>query len=499
MGHRVVAAWTWLERHPRRALVLCLLAAAMLRLPFVDAPLGDDEGGFLMVAGQWHGHGDGLYTNQWVDRPPMLFVVFKVAYLLGASFPVVRLIALVLGSVLIVAAWYAGAAIAGARGAVAAAAVAASVSTVFMLSGFQLTGELIAGAFVMVSCALLLQAMYGGRSHRHAIAFAFLAGIFASSAFLTKQNFIDAGVFAAVLLCIEAYRVWRLLVSGLVGLMLPLLVTVLWASSPDGPGLSRLWVAIFQFRKHSLRVVQHGSFAAPLERLEWMLVLFLATGMCFLVCQLLVAVRRSENSHALRIALVVMLLYAVLSIAAGASYWSHYLLQLVPVLAMGAALATRRQRRWLGGHATATYCLIASVLSALFGVVVLVSGHDTDAPHKILADYLRAASGPGDSLMLAYGSPSVIQTSGLSAPYMYSWSLPIRARDPHLTLFVRTLEGNNAPTWLVEVGEFDWWGLDTTQFQHARADGYRIVASVCGHDIYLRDGLSRTLPPTPAC
>jgi 4-amino-4-deoxy-L-arabinose transferase-like glycosyltransferase len=499
MGERLVALWTWLDRHPRRALAICLITAAAMRLPFVDAPLGDDEGGFLMVAGQWHGRGDALYTNQWVDRPPLLLLVFKLAYLLGASFPVVRLVGLVLGSVLIVAAWYAGAAIGGARGAVAAAAVATCISPLYLLSGFQLTGELIAGSFVMVSCALVLQAMYGGRSTRHAVLLAFFAGIFASFAFLTKQNFIDAGVFAAVLLCVESYRAWRLLVSGLAGLILPLLVTVLWANSADGPGLSRLWVAIFKFRKHSLRIIEHGSLAAPLERLKWMVVLFVATGMLFLVCQLVVAVRKSENSYGLRIALVVMLLYAVLSIGAGASYWSHYLLQLVPVLAMGAALATRRTRRWLGGYAVVTYCLLASVLTALFGIETLASGHEGDRPHEIMADYLREGSEPGDSVMLAYGSPSVIEMSGLSTPYMYSWSLPIRARDPHLTSFVNTLDGRNAPTWLVEVGDFDWWGLDTTPFKIARADRYRVVATVCGHDFYLHDGLTRTLPPTPAC
>jgi hypothetical protein len=500
MRHGVVAAWAWLEARPVRALVVCLVFAAALRLPFVNAPFVDDEGGFLMVAGQWHDRGTALYTNQWVDRPPLLLLVFRFAYLLGGSFVTVRLILLVVGSVLIAAAWHAGSVINGARGAVAAAVVAASVSASFAISGAVLTGEAVAGALVMVSCALVLEALARRHSRRTALLLALVAGSCASMAFLTKQNFVDAAIFAAVLLGIESYRAWRLLVSGVVGLVVPLIVTVLWAQSPDGPGLSRFWVAIFQFRKHSLKVIEHSNLAPPLARLRLLVLLFVATGIFFLCWQLVVAaVTRSEGPYALRIALIVMLFYAFFSVAAGASYWSHYLQQFVPVLAMGAALATRRTYRWLGGHAAATYTALASVTASVVGIVLVLTGHGVNAGDKVLADFLRAASAPGDSVMLAYGSPNVIEMSGLTTPYRYSWSLPIRARDPDLTDYVRVLDGRQAPTWLVEVGDFNWWGIDTPQFQHVRATRYRVVARVCGHDIFLLDGLTRALPPRPPC
>jgi hypothetical protein len=249
-----------------------------------------------------------------------------------------------------------------------------------------------------------------------------------------------------------------------------------------------------------LRVIEHSNLAPPLARLRLLAVLFVATGIVFLCWQLVVAaVTRSEGPYALRIALVVMLFYACFSVAAGASYWSHYLQQFVPVLAMGAALATRRTYRWLGGHAAATYTALASVAATAVGVALVLTGHGPNAGDKVLADFLRTASAPGDSIMLAYGSPNVIEMSGLTTPYRYSWSLPVRARDPDLTEYVRVLDGRQAPTWLVEVGNFNWWGIDTPQFQHARATRYRVVARVCGHDIYLRDGLTRSLPPRPPC
>jgi 4-amino-4-deoxy-L-arabinose transferase-like glycosyltransferase len=114
----------------------------------------------------------------------------------------------------------------------------------------------------MASCALVLDALYRRHSAQTAIVLAFAAGVCASLAFLTKQNFIDAGFFAAIMLGIESHRGCRLLISGLLGLVIPLLGTALWASSPAGPGLSKLWVAIFYFRKHSLRVIERKSHGA---------------------------------------------------------------------------------------------------------------------------------------------------------------------------------------------------------------------------------------------
>jgi hypothetical protein len=86
-----------------------------------------------------------------------------------------------------------------------------------------------------------------------------------------------------------------------------------------------------QFRKHSLRVIEDSDLAPPFARLRFLLVLFVVTGIFFLCWQLVVAaVTRSEGPYALRIGLIVMLFYGCFSIAAGASYWTHYLQQLVP-------------------------------------------------------------------------------------------------------------------------------------------------------------------------
>jgi hypothetical protein len=255
-----------------------------------------------------------------------------------------------------------------------------------------------------------------------------------------------------------------------------------------------------QFRKHSLRVIEHSDLAPPFARLRFLLVLFVVTGIFYLCWQLVVAaVTRSEGPYALRIALIVMVFYACFSIAAGASYWTHYLQQLVPVLALGAALASRRTYRWLGGHAAATCAALASKAAAMLGIVFALTGHGVNAWGQRRWRLPAHRFGPRDSIMLAYGVPE--RDPDVRAHH----AVPVllepadQGSGPDLTEYVRVLDGRQAPIWLVEVGEFDWWGIDTRQFQYARATRYRVVARVGGHDIDSRDGLTRRLPPRPPC
>ena len=55
----------------------CILLALVLRAPYLSMPLGRDEGGLAYMAQHWlDGHGS-LYGPYWVDRPPLLFLLFK--------------------------------------------------------------------------------------------------------------------------------------------------------------------------------------------------------------------------------------------------------------------------------------------------------------------------------------------------------------------------------------------------------------------------------------
>jgi hypothetical protein len=44
---------------------------------------------------------------------------------------------------------------------------------------------------------------------------------------------------------------------------------------------------------------------------------------------------------------------------------------------------------------------------------------------------------------------------------------------------------------MIEIGHFDDWGIETPRVARIVARRYHLAATVCGHAIYLRDGVAR--------
>ena len=61
------------------AVAAAVLLGVALRLPFLTDPLEPDEAGYLLVARQWHLLDAHLYGHLWVDRPPLLVLLFRLA------------------------------------------------------------------------------------------------------------------------------------------------------------------------------------------------------------------------------------------------------------------------------------------------------------------------------------------------------------------------------------------------------------------------------------
>ncbi len=90
----------------RRTAILVALAAValavLLRLPFFDAPLTADEGGYAEAARLWE-RGATLYRDVWVDRPQGLLLVFRGVLELGSSTDVIRGVAAAVGALSVLA------------------------------------------------------------------------------------------------------------------------------------------------------------------------------------------------------------------------------------------------------------------------------------------------------------------------------------------------------------------------------------------------------------
>ncbi len=186
----------------RRFLVLLCLCVVLARATYVPRPLRNDEGGYLLVARHWHGGGEFLYGDYFVDRPPLLMLIFRVASVMEWD-QAVRVLAIPFVLVFVLAGWRAGVLLTGPTGGRWSALVAAGVMCSPGLAADQADGELFGAAFVMSAIALALSAWHADSPSRR-LWWAGGAGALAAAAPLVKQNLLEGLLFLVVLLAVAS-------------------------------------------------------------------------------------------------------------------------------------------------------------------------------------------------------------------------------------------------------------------------------------------------------
>jgi hypothetical protein len=494
--------WGVFHRGSFWGVAAAVLLALALRIPFVDVQVYPDEGGYLLAARGWQRGGPNLYGAFFVDRPPLLMAFWRVVADLGGV-DTARWLACAAVTVLVLSGAWAGHLLGGSRGAVLAALTAAALASGPVLGAHEVDGELLAVPLVMLSCALSLSAVTRddavGQVWR-----ATLLGLVGSCAVLVKQNFVDALVFAVVLVSASAINgalgwraAGRILGCAFGAVAVVAALTMLWAGT-TGPDVSGLLYAMYGFRSAAGQVVLAHSLSAPWARL---LNLFRASARSGVLVMIVLylgsawwGTRRRDPST---VAIIAMGIVGLAGVAFGASYWVHYLIGLVPVLALSAGTFGRPGGLPLRRAANAVVAFVVASAAA-FSVFAAGSRSSGEIRDGALVRLLKAAGSGRDSVVMTYGHANVIEASGLRPGYPYLWSLPMRTLDPRLTLLTATLSGRQAPEWLVRWDDFDSWNIDASGrlADTVRAD-YRRVATVCGADVYLHVGLVRTVPSMP--
>ena len=169
------------------------------------------------------------------------------------------------------------------------------------------------------------------------------------------------------------------------------------------------------------------------------------------------AVPATYGVHDLRWPALALLSWEMFVVLAGGSYWLHYLMGLVPGLALLAAAAAQRK---LAAGPTLVLPYAAAVVSTLASIVFVVA-EPIQRPEEPVIDYLVAESEPGDTAIVAFGAANMLRETGMMSPYEELWSLPVRVRDPDLAKLTEVLSGPRAPTWMVVDGvSLKTWGVD---------------------------------------
>ena len=189
----------------------------------------------------------------------------------------------------------------------------------------------------------------------------------------------------------------------------------------------------------------------------------------------------------LAVATLVLTAYDVASIIAGGSYWSHYMLQLVVPTALMAGLMLASVP-WTG-RAVAACVLALCALGWYVGTTARVP-----AAGVTVGAAIKDAAQPDDTMLSLLGDGAMVESSGLTAPYTYLWSLPAHVLDVHFARLTAVLNGPDAPSWVVVRN------TPSTHLMQRQGPGavlrhrYRNVGTMCGRTVFLRDDLSRTVP-----
>lgn len=497
-----------------RSVVLACIATAVVHLFSLSRQLGPDEGGFDMVARFWNHGGGYLYGPSWVDRPPGLIAVFALARLLGPYG--VRLVATAVAVVLVAAVAWGANVIGGRTSARWAAWTAFGLASSVFLQAQRLNGELLAAALVALSLGALLHALRAAATDRQAAWFGVAAGVAATGAVLVKQNFVDGFVFAAVLCGLGlatahnrlTYRPVRVVAAAgglLVGASVVAATAMVWAQAHGGVGA--MLFAMFGFRGRALSVIAHWSLAAPSKRLGHLVELGAVSGVLLLLAHLAFRNRRRlRGPEPLPWALAVTAAVEVAGVLGGANFWVHYLIALIPTVALGAGLAVHARMPGWG----VTRVLVAAVvaLTVLTSPAAALRAAATPDTAYTTGTWVGTSAVPADTVVVTYSHANVVAATGLRPGYPYAWSLPTRTLDPRLHLLTSDLDARlvgaapngrvAAPTWVVQWDAPDTWGLDPHgHVQSALQGHYHLVAMLCGHAVWLHRGLDRTLAPLP--
>jgi hypothetical protein len=478
---------------PSWTIAVSAIVAVTARLPFMGHAASPDEGGFLVVGGQWNGAGSSLYGNYWVDRPPLLVTIFRLASSLG-GLTALRLIGCVAAALVVIGSAKVAGMLGGCQAARWAGVTAAGLCLNPLMGRYEVNGELLTAPFILAGVACVIRAVRS-TGQRDAIVASALAGACAMSSILIKQNMADVAVFGVVAFTVSLRRgditrrrFGMLSFATAGGALGAASVLALW-TVVHGTSLAGVYDAAYPFRIRADQAQAAGGGSHSTARFYGLAAAAVISGLGLLIVWLARDVVLRRRRDAAWWALVGTTLFAVVSVLLGGNYWHHYLIELVaPVSIATGVIAARR-----GFMARSLIVYVAVVASIGWAVnLALPQGSDGQAVGRAIA----ASAQPSDTIVTTWGHADLTFASGLSSPYSELWSLPVKTNDPQLNQLDTVLTGPTAPTWFVTWGHLPSWGLDTANTDAILAQDYHVTGQICGRTVYLRNGVDRPAPST---
>ncbi len=443
-------------------------------MPFWDAPLTADEGGYAEAARLWE-RSDTLYRDVWVDRPQGLVLVFRAILHVGGSPDTLRAAASIVAALAVVATIAVAFRTVGRITGYAAGVLMATAGSSPFVESFTLAGELIASLPAILSL-LAFTVWLRGRRPGWLVA----AGLLTGCAVMVKQSGFDAGLAAV------AYLVWterRRAARPVAALVAAAAVPVV-AGALSAVDLHRWWYAVAGYRGEGDSIVT-GSFVHRLDLLAQSLP-GAAKGLGLLV--LLAAVGWRASPLLVRLWLGA----ALLGVVGGGNFHFHYYLQLVaPLSILAGAGVERLIRERL--RVAAAVCAAAALSTVAVTVPLWFEsgaaqardvwpkdGHLVTDP--AVARYVAAHTRPDEKVLVVWAAANVYYLADRAPVTPYMWQRNVEAIPGALDEAQRAIATRSAALVAVvqPVGAVDRSGRTQALLDR----NYRWTAVVAGVPIY---------------
>ncbi len=437
----------------RRRAVIGIAGAAfiafVLRLPFVWAGIGPDEGGYAFIAHQW-ANGFGLYHGVWVDRPQGLLILFRLITDVAYQAWAIRAAAVLAGVSITLLVGAIGWMLRGPATGAVAALVFAVVGVGPHIEGFTMNSELAAAvpAAAAVACAVRWRVLARP-------GWLVAAGLLGSVAILMKQSGFDGLAMALAVPLLTAAPVRdRLRAVGFAaaGAAAPLVLAVIHGLSL---GWSHYWFAMYGWRAHEELGKTVGKrvdfFLGEMPRIGPDL---LGISIVALVGLAVCLLRRG-----LLWVIPLWFLVGFVAINVGGWYWPHYFVQVVPALALMAAVAVTAAEVRSRALAVALLCGAVVPVAVNLAHLALTSsaGRLDGVPYKRgfeidrrIASFIRAHSTPRDTIYALASRADLYFLSRRNPPVPYLWAhSPLQRKSVKQSLLAQ-FAAPGGPKFIVE-------------------------------------------------
>lgn len=460
-------------------LIVAVLFSLALRVPFFDIPMIHDEGGYAYATRGWINGTGQLYGDLWISRPQGIFVLYALIFdTLGEGVRALRFTAWAFAAITIVTVWLFGHRWSPPRIANLAAMLTAVLLSLPNLEGFTANAEIFMGAPAAVAAWLVFRTSVKGWDRWPLLGVGLMIGIATS----LKPSGIVMLLVAWIYVLSMPTRPrrdrwiscgWILLGCAVIG----------GASALHGWYLG--WHR-FLFATVTYRLTMQSSATVSLRHhligiggLAWAIAPLIGLVLALGIFRLRFPMPASNHGDTLfdralrnirggaremtvheRGSLLVALwsIGAFLGIAMGGDWWPHYVIQIVPPLALWLA--------WnLDRIASALSCLWRGVFLALvLGLTLLpyaitehgqaymltsIYDHPGYPAQADVARYIHDHTTPDDTIYVAFDQASIYYLSDRRPAYRYLYDQELRAMPNSYADIIEIIRGPERPKYII--------------------------------------------------